>query len=166
MAANTTIPITNAAAQTIVVSGRVFSPNRAGGGGLSVELADKNLGADTPLVTGVTDEHGSYSLQAPAAIQRRLRKDELDLQVRVSAWKTFLGASEVRYNASASEVINVVLPASASVALPSEHESLTGSIAARYKDKLSELNESYTGSDIVYLTSITGWGPALPRVVR
>lgn len=143
--------------QTIVVIGRIFCSNRAGVSGLCVELVDKNVRADIALASGVTDERGNCRFEVSSATQRRLRKDTLDLQVLVFREKVFLGASEVRYNATASEVIDVVLPESASAALPSEHESLTGAIGARYKGKLSDLKESEARTDISYLANKTGW---------
>jgi len=67
-------------------------------------------------------EAGRYSLQFKCLQAQAVA----DLQVRAFAGATFLTASVVRYNASPTETLDIALPASASPALPSEYESLTG----------------------------------------
>jgi hypothetical protein len=143
--------------ETFVVSGRVSSSDRAGVGGLRVEVVDKNVGADVSLVQGVTDAAGNYSLQFAAAQVTRQGKTAPDVQVRVLAGETLLAVSVVRYNAGASEVINVVLPVTASAALPSEHETLTGALAVHFKGSLRDLKETAGQQDITYLANKSGW---------
>ena len=140
-----------------VVSGRVYSAERAGVGGLHVQVVDKNAGPDVMLAEGVPDERGQYALSYSTAKVVRQGKRAPDIQARVSSGRTFLGASEVRYNATPSETLDVLLPATAADALLSEHATLTGAIAAHYTGKLKELQESNERSDITYLANKTGW---------
>jgi peptidoglycan hydrolase-like protein with peptidoglycan-binding domain len=77
---------------TYGVSGTVSSPVSAGVNGLTVELVDKNVGADVVLASGVTDAGGGYAIKAviaKAALGARL-KTSPDLQVRVSAGSSLL----------------------------------------------------------------------------
>jgi hypothetical protein len=151
-------------ANTYSVSGSVSSPNRAGVGGLRVQVVDKNAGEeDIELAVGETDALGAYRISYSIAELRKQgkqgkqRKAAPDIQLRAFSGKTFLGASEVRYNATADETLDVPLPASASRALPTEHETLTGAVAAHYKGKLRDLKESGDRQDITYLANKTGW---------
>ncbi len=139
------------------VSGRVFSSQRTGVGGLRVEVVDKNVGGDMSLIQGATDATGSYSLQFPAAEVARRQKTAPDIQVRVFAGQTLLATSETRYNASLSETIDIVLPATASAALPSEHETLTATLAIHFKGNLRDLKETAAQQDVSYLANKTGW---------
>src|SRR5205823_10940123 len=69
---------------------------------------------------------------------------------------TFLAASDVRYNATNYEALNVKLPTNTTL-LPSEHEMLTGALAAHYDGRLGDLKESADQQDITYLANKTGW---------
>lgn len=141
-----------------IVTGCVWSAESAGVGGLIVRLVDKNIGADVELAETTTDSSGHYHISfslSPASLRQRL-KTQPDLQVRVFAGDTFLAASEVRYNASASETLDVTLPAGLT-ALPSEHETLTAHLGAIYDGKLADLQETDVQQDITYLANKTGW---------
>jgi Neuraminidase-like domain/Salmonella virulence plasmid 28.1kDa A protein len=143
--------------ETFAIAGRVFSAQRAGVGGLRVEVVDKNVGGDVLLAAGTTDARGGYSLPYTLAKVRKQGKDAPDIQARVFRGKTFLGASEVRYNAKPSEALDVLLPAAAADSLPAEYETLTGALAAHYKGKLRDLQETDKRQDITYLANKTGW---------
>src|SRR5437879_9605485 len=82
------------------VSGRVFSPNRAGLAGLQVQIVDKNVGPDVPLAASATDSDGKYSVAFGGEQFRGQGKIAPDIQARVFHGPTFLAASDVRYNAS------------------------------------------------------------------
>ena len=84
------------------------------------------------------------------------RKAHPDLQVGVLATRTFLAASDTKYNASTSDTLDVTLPPDAS-GLPSEHESLIGALAASYTGPLSALQDNSNQQDITYLANKTGW---------
>ena len=144
-------------AETYVVFGRIVSTERAGVGGLRVEAVDKNVGADTPLMKGATESSGNYSLQFPSAEFTRRGKAAPDVQVRVFSGETLLAASDVRYNASPRENIDVVLPASGSAALPSEYETLTSTLALHFKGNLRDLKEDASQQDITFLANKSGW---------
>src|SRR5262249_35612474 len=142
---------------TFVVSGRVFSSQRSGVGGLQIQVVDKNVGADVPLAQGKTDPSGNYSAQFLSEEIALRGKTAPDIQVRVLSGQTLLVASGVRYNASANEKIDVVLPDSAAASLPSEHETLTGALSLHFKGSLRELKETDQQQDITFLANKTGW---------
>jgi hypothetical protein len=144
-------------AMEFLVEGRVASRDRAGVDGLRIDIVDKNVGKDIPLGRGVTDSSGGYSIQYSVAALQERRKEKPDIQVRVYAGETFLAASEVRYNAGKQETLHVLLPDKAAAVLPSEHETLTGALAAHYAGGLRDLKESDDQQDITYLANKTGW---------
>ena len=144
-------------AKTFMVSGRVRSAQRAGVDGLRVDMVDKNVGGDVALGSGVTDARGAYRVQYSTERIVTQGKAAPDIQARVFAARKFLGASEVRYNATEVETLDVLLPAATSDSLPSEHETVTGAIASHYKGALSELQETEERQDITYLANKTGW---------
>jgi peptidoglycan hydrolase-like protein with peptidoglycan-binding domain len=143
---------------TYIISGSVSSPDRAGAGALTVRLFDKNIGPDVELGSTTTDGFGKYQITVslPAAGMQQRRKTRPDLQVRVFAGEEFLAASEIRYNASTFETLDVALPAGLT-ALPSEYETLTASLADVYDGKLADLQEIPERQDITYLANKTGW---------
>jgi len=143
--------------ETYVVHGRVSSADRAGVGGLRVEVVDKNVGAHVSLGQGATDASGNYSLQFSSVQVTSREKAAPDIQVRVFAGHTLLVASQVRYNAGVNETIDVRLPASASAALPSEHETLTSTLAGHFKGNLRDLKEDANQQDITFLANKSGW---------
>jgi len=138
------------------VVGTVSSPDSAGVDGLSVLVVDKNVGPDILLDKTTTDQRGRYQASFPASRLLRQGKELPDLQARVLVGKTFLAASEVRYNASTNETLNVKLPANSS-ALPSEYETLMATLAAHYKGRLGDLQETGDQQDVTYLANKTGW---------
>ncbi|GHO71423.1 hypothetical protein KSC_103150 [Ktedonobacter sp. SOSP1-52] len=135
------------------VDGRVASRSRAGVGGLLVQIVDKNVGADVQLTEVSTTDDGSYH----AAFSYSGPKQKADLQARVLLGDKFLGASEVRYNASNVETLNVVLPDEADAALASEHETLTGTLSTYFQGNLRDLQETDERQDITYLANKSGW---------
>jgi hypothetical protein len=139
-----------------IVEGGVASPDRAGVGGLRVEVLDRNVGQDVLLAETMTDERGRYRVSFESSPQRERAKKQPDLQARVYAGRTFLAASDVRYNATARVTLNVSLPAN-SAALPSEHETLTAALKSHYDGRLRDLQESGERQDITYLANKTGW---------
>jgi hypothetical protein len=143
---------------TYSVTGTVVSPEYAGVGKLTVQILDKNAGPDVLLACATTDAAGKYVAAFkldPASLGDRL-KTRPDLQARALVGTTFLAASEVRYNASTAEVLDIQLPADAQ-ALPSEYELLTEALADNYRGSLSALQEKGERSDFTYLANKTGW---------
>lgn len=143
------------------VSGRVMSPDNAGMSGLVVELMDCNVGADpTPLTRTNCDADGSYRCLIESLGEEYLaerNKDAPDFQTRVLVGDKPVAVSEVRYGAGDTEVgLDLALPAG-TVGLPSEHESLLASVAARYPGSLATLKEGESRQDISYLANRTGW---------
>ncbi|MGH9958284.1 MAG: peptidoglycan-binding domain-containing protein, partial [Pyrinomonadaceae bacterium] len=112
------------------VEGKVVIRGRAGVDGLRVEIVDKNVGKDVRLAEAVTDDVGAYRATFSIAYLHERGKQWPDLQARVFAGEIFLGASEVRYNASSRETLNVLLTEMAASALASEHETLVGALSA------------------------------------
>lgn len=139
------------------VEGKVASRISAGVGGLRVQIVDKGVGDDVHLADAVTEDGGAYRATFSDKDIRRRGKTRPDLQARVFAGDTFLAASEVRYNASQDETLNVLLDDKASSALRSEHEILTGALAGHFAGRLGDLKETDDRQDITYLANKTGW---------
>jgi hypothetical protein len=137
---------------TYSVSGTVTSPVSTAVGGLTVELVDRNIGADSSLTSGSTDSLGAYRLNVVITLESLSlhHKTKPDLQVRVSAGTTFLAASNVVYDAPLSVTIDVTLPPD-TIGLPSEHETFIANVATLYPDKLGALNETKEHQDITFL---------------
>lgn len=142
---------------TFTVEGKIASRSRAGVGGLRVEIVDKNVGGDVRLAEAVTDDAGGYTATFKLADLQQRGKQQPDLQARVFARETSLGVSEVRYNASNRETLNVLLMEKADSSLPSEHETLTGALFANFRGNLRDLKETDDQQDITYLANKTGW---------
>jgi hypothetical protein len=140
------------------IAGTVASPDRAGVGNLSVQIVDKVVGPDVLIATAATDAGGNYSVSVDISTDslRERQKEAPDLQARVYVGSSFLAASDVRYNASPNETLNVFLPANAT-GLPSEYETLIAAIGANHRGRLGDLQEDADRSDITYLANKTGW---------
>jgi len=139
------------------VQGKVASLVSAGVGGLRVVIVDKGVGGDAQLAQATTDDGGAYQTAFTDSELRQRGKAQPDLQARVFAGEAFLAASDVHYNASQQETLNVLLQDSALSALRSEHEVLTSALAGHFKGKLSDLKETDQQQDITYLANKTGW---------
>ena len=137
------------------VKGNVVSWLRAGVGGLRVEIVDKSVGADLHLADAITAEDGSY--QAGFNIAALKGKQKPDLQARVFSGRELIGVSDVSYNASNPETLNVLLTAKAAASLPSEHQTLTGALSAHFQGNLRDLKEDDQRQDITYLANKSGW---------
>src|SRR5277367_2884865 len=140
---------------TYQVSGVVACSVSPSIGGLRVVIVDKNVGDDVELAKAVTDDSGAYSASFDAAKLKKRKKALPDLQARVFAGKKLLGASDVRYNASLSEKLNVVLDDSALPSLRSEYEVLTEAVASHFTGKLGDLKENGEQQQITYLANKT-----------
>jgi len=144
-------------AMTFIVEGRVASRQRAGVDGLKVEIVDKSVGEDIHLAESTTSDDGGYRVTFSVADLQKRGKQRPDLQARALAGETLLGVSDVRYDASNREILNVGLTAAVSSSLPSEHTTLTGTLAAHFKGSLRDLKETDDRQDITYLANKTGW---------
>jgi hypothetical protein len=111
------------------------------------------------LTEAVTGGRGKYRATFTADTPTKLGKERLDLQARVYSrdGNSFPGASNVCYNAAGHEILNVLLPEQAAVALPSQYETLLGVLAAQYRGDLADLKETAGQQDITYLANKTGW---------
>jgi len=143
--------------EVFTVDGKVASINRAGVGGLRVQIVDKNVCNDQDLTETITNDDGAYQAAFKAASLQKLGKQRPDLQARVFAGQKFLAASEVRYNASNQETLNVLLTQETSSALPSEHETLTKALSVHSQGNLADLQETDDCQGITYLANKTGW---------
>ena len=142
--------------EVYTVSGAVVSRDRPGVGGLRVAILDKSIPQDTTLVETVTDNNGRYETSFAATAVDALGKERPDLQARVYAGNTLLASSEVRYNATSQEILNVLLPPN-SEALPSEYDTLIAGLAQHYSGRLADLKETDDRQDITYLANKSGW---------
>jgi len=137
------------------VCGKITGPDRALPAGLPVEILDKNIVSDEVIARTQTDATGGYKASFGNSAFRMRRKEQPDIQARVRIGQaTFV--SEIRYNASADETLDIFLPANVAE-LPSEYESLTAAVSPHWREALSSLQESDTRSDITYLGNKTGW---------
>ncbi|MBS9405433.1 hypothetical protein KG088_17640 [Halomonas sp. TRM85114] len=139
------------------VTGRVVSRVSAALNGLRVVVVDKAVGSDGTLAEAQTDARGYYAVSFSEAELRRRGKEKPDLQSRVFSGNQFLAASEVRYDASTQETLNILLDEKASSNLRSEHETLASALSMHYKGKLSDLQETDERQDITYLANKSGW---------
>ncbi len=139
------------------INGKVTCNSRTGVDGLRVLISDKNVGHDIGLTETSTNDKGQYyaSFKAAALLQRG--KHRPDLQARVFANNVFLGASDIRYDASQYETLDVLLNDEASANLKSEHEVLVNTLASHFQGKLSDLKENGEQQDITYLANKSGW---------
>ncbi len=142
---------------TYRVDGKVASRVSASVGGLRVVIVDKGVGGDVQLAETSTDEGGAYQATFSDSDVRLRGKAQPDLQARVFAGDAFLGASDVHYNASQHETLNVLLEDQAASALRPEHEVLTSALASQFRGKLGDLKETDDQQDITYLANKTGW---------
>ena len=138
------------------VDGTVASGDSAGVGGLSVQVVDKNIPTDVAVAGAVTDDRGRWSATFDGSVLTSRNKLKPDLQANVFNGRTKLASSSVAYDAGVSTTLDVLLPAG-SVALASEHETLTNALAAHYVGKLADLQETNGRADITYLANKTGW---------
>ena len=140
---------------TYFVSGRVSSPNSASVVGLSVLIVDRNVGRDVPLAETTTDIRGHYQVSFTAKPSFAV-KTQLDLQAHVFSQQGRIGTSDVRYNATAEEILNVILPAGTQP-LATEHEALVDAVSRNFTGALRDLQETDERRDISYLANKTGW---------
>ncbi len=139
------------------VKGKVVSRLSASIGGLRIVIVDKGVGGDVQLAETTTNEGGTYLTSFSDSEVRQRGKAQPDVQARVFAGEIFLGASEVHYNATQYETLNVLLEDQAAAALRSEHEVLTSALTNHVKGKLGDLKETDEQQDITYLANKTGW---------
>jgi hypothetical protein len=136
------------------VTGTVTSPERSVVGVLRVEIVAKQAGPDVALAETETDARGRYAVEFPESkVPAELAPP--DLQARVFADKTFLAASEIRYDATSPAVLDASVPAN-TPGLPSEYESLLSALEEHYQGKLRDLEESGERQDVTYLANKTG----------
>jgi Neuraminidase-like domain/Salmonella virulence plasmid 28.1kDa A protein len=140
------------------VTGKVSSLVSTSISGLIVQVVDKTVGKDD-VVLGqtLTEAEGNYKVVFTDATWLSQGKAQPDLQTRILVGDRFLAASEVRYNASRSEILNVSLAESSTPSLRSEHETLLQNIASHFTGNLNDLQETDTRQDITYLANKTGW---------
>lgn len=145
-----------AAGDSYCVTGLVASPELGGVAGLDVRVVDRNVGADVTLAETTTDEHGYYTATFSVGSVRGRAKDRPDLQARVLAGGETLATSEVRYDASPQERLDVLLPEGAA-GLPSEFDALASAMASHVDGHLGDLREDDEHQDLTYLASKSGW---------
>jgi len=151
------VEIKHEAPKLVQVQGKIISRSRAGVGGLRVEIVDKNIDGDVCLAQSLTAEDGSYAVNFSMVGLLQRGKQQADLQALVFTGEVFLGSSEVRYNGSVHEVLDVVLSEESSTELPSEYETLLPALTRHFKGKLRDLKESDGQLHITYLANKSGW---------
>ena len=151
--------VSGADTRTLFVEGKVVSRVSAGVGGLHIQIVDRSVGRDFLVLAdeSETDENGAYQVTFTDTALRQSGKANPDLQARAYAGEDFLGASQVRYNATGREILNILLDEKASSRLFSEHETLIRALARHYPGNLADLKETDEQQDLSYLANKTGW---------
>lgn len=140
------------------VEGKVSSPTSTSVGDLIIQVVDKTVGGeDILLKQTVTQTDGTYQVTFNDSNWRQRGKTQPDIQTQVLSSDRVLAVSEVRYNASPRELLNVLLTETVTPALQSEHESLLQNLSSHFRGNLRDLQETDTHQDITYLANKTGW---------
>jgi hypothetical protein len=142
---------------TYQVTGHVISRTSAAVGGLLVQVLDKAVGGDIVLIEAATAQDGTYQGTFTDDALRARKKTQPDLQARVLSAEKPLAVSEVRYNASRRETLDVLLPDTTTASLPAEHDTLLAALAPHVPGALRTLQETDDRQDISYLANKTGW---------
>jgi Salmonella virulence plasmid 28.1kDa A protein len=140
------------------VEGKVSSPTSPSVGDLIIQVVDKTVGGeDVLLKQTVTQADGTDQVRFNDSNWRQRGKTQPDIQTRVLVGDRVLAVSEVRYNASPRELLNVLLTETVTPALQSEHDTLLQNLASHFQGNLRDLQETDTRQDITYLANKTGW---------
>jgi Neuraminidase-like domain/Salmonella virulence plasmid 28.1kDa A protein len=140
------------------VEGKVSSPTSTSVGDLTVQVVDKAVGGeDVLLKQTVTQADGTYQVTFNDSNWRQRGKTQPDIQTRVLVGDRVLAVSEVRYNASPRELLNVLLTETVAPALQSEHQTLLQNLSSHFQGNLRDLQETDIRQDITYLANKTGW---------
>ena len=141
-----------------VVRGSVIAPGNPSVGGLALTLVDKNVGGDVLVAQGSTGAVGEYTIEAdiaPDALKQRM-KEAPDLQVQVLVGGAVVARSQVVYQASHTEELDIGLPAG-TTGLVSEYETVVSAIGSVYQGPLDQLQENDERQDVTYLARRSGW---------
>src|SRR5262249_28206334 len=149
--------VPGAAPRIFEVEGKIVSRVSAGVGGIRVKIVSKRVGDDIQLVETDTAEDGAYRITFPDTKLPQNGNFPPALQARVFVGDTFVADSDVRYNPTNHEILDVMLPDKPAAALPSEYDTLTATLGKRFPGKLRDLKESDDRKDITYLANTTGW---------
>ena len=143
---------------TYVVTGTVSAADSASVAALTIRLVDKNVGGDVVLADAQSDATGAYTIRSSitAAALSAHNKSAPDLQAQLMQNDAVAATSIVRYGATTSEQLDIVL-APGQLPLPSEYDALTSAISAVYTGSLAALQENAQQQDITYLANKTGW---------
>lgn len=145
------------------VEGKVSSPVSVGVSGLNVHIVDKTIGEDIFLTSATTQADGSYRATITDTNWLERGKTQPDLQTKIYVGDSdnldsdLLATSEVRYNASPREIINIILPENLTAVLPAEHTILLQNLSSHFQGNLRDLQETDTRQDITYLANKSGW---------
>jgi Neuraminidase-like domain/Salmonella virulence plasmid 28.1kDa A protein len=147
------------------ISGKIISPTNTAVGPMFVQIIDKTIGNDVALITVRNGVAGYDFTLENTWLQRG--KTKPDIQARIfpidtansNNPPTILATSEIRYNASSHEILNVILPTTETVikALPSEHTTLLQELTTHFQGNLRDLKEDDNQQDITYLANKSGW---------
>jgi hypothetical protein len=141
-----------------VVTGSVVAFGSPSVGGLALTLVDRNVGGDIVVAQGSTGPAGEYTIEADInleALKQRM-KTVPDLQVQVLVGGVVVARSQVIYQASHTEQIDVGLPAG-TTGLVSEYETVLAAISSVYPGPLDQLQENDERQDVTYLARRSGW---------
>jgi hypothetical protein len=142
------------------ISGRVYTNAGVPVAGIKAGAFDKQLSGDVALGEASTDRKGNYSItyKKPAA-----GKESPDIEVQAfdsvagAAARKVIGRSAIKYNAGASEIIDVMIIA-ANVQPVSEYERLVKDIQPLLgQTAIKDIEETKDKQQVTYLSNKTGW---------
>jgi hypothetical protein len=147
------------------ISGKIISPTNTAVGPMFVQIIDKTIGNDVALITVRNGVAGYDFTLENTWLQRGKTKPDIQAQIfpidtaNSNNPPTILATSEIRYNASSHEILNVILPTTETVikALPSEHTTLLQELTTHFQGNLRDLKEDDNQQDITYLANKSGW---------
>lgn len=139
----------------------VTCPVPAAVAGLRVELFDRRIGGDQPLVEATTDAAGVCDLSFSRAALLRQGRDKPDLIAKVSACDQLLASSALLVDAEDGACLEVRLPESARPMLRSEAEALLDELQPLTGGVLKGLREDGERRDITLLARKSGWDARL-----
>jgi hypothetical protein len=131
-----------------IVSGGVYRAERAGVGGLRVQVIDKNAG---PPAGGVTNEVAKFGIGYYTAIVIERGKCAPDVQVCALSGTPFLGRP--RCGLTRRKRSTLSYPPGIATAPPSEPVVLIGALGEHDTEHVAETKESGDRSDITYLAN-------------
>ncbi len=124
--------------------------------GLTVRVSKITVNKGLHLGETTTQEKGTFLLYLEKS---RIQKDHILPDLQASVWydDKLLAVSEIRYNINSPVILDMHIDKDVALSLPSEYETLIGTLADHFDGKLRNLVETDNRPNITYLANKTGW---------